>query len=128
MAWSVRKKTEWRTIDEDLVTILGGIKGSVERKLEERGALYITTGPKDMVLRSNKLRKVYLIELTIPWWSCIQEARKRKRLKYTDLASEMGNKGWDTKIYPVEVGCRSFGATSTTTLQRYLGINGWALR
>ena len=80
-----------------------------------------------MVMWSNKLWKVYLIELTILWESCIQEAHEKKRLKYTDLASKIGNRGWDTKIYPVEVGCRGFVATSTITLLRYLGIAGRAL-
>ena len=46
----------------------------------------------------------------------MQEAHERKKLKYTDLASEMGNRGWDTKINPAEVGCCGFVATSTITL------------
>ena len=83
-------------------------------------------GP-DMVMWSNKLWKVYLIELSIRWESCIQEAHEGKRIKYTDVASEIGNRGWDTKIYPVEVGCWGFMATSNILLLRYLGITGRAL-
>lgn len=87
-----------------------------------------TTLRPDMVLWSRSLKKVFIIELTVPLEDSVDEAYERKHLRYADLASEARHHGWNTEVRPVEVGCRGFVATSTTRLLRDLGIKGQSQR
>lgn len=87
-----------------------------------------TTLRPDMVLWSPLMKSVYIIELTVPWENAVEEAYERKKLRYTELAMDAQQRGWSTKIYPVEVGCRGFVASSTIRLLRDLGVQGQALR
>ena len=45
-----------------------------------------------------------------------------------DLAAEAEGRGWNVKVWPVEVGCRGFVASSTTRLLKEVGIRGQAQR
>lgn len=47
-----------------------------------------TTLRPDMVLWSCLLKKVFIIELTVPWEDSVDEAYKRKHLRYAELAAE----------------------------------------
>lgn len=72
----------------------------------------------DVVLWSSSLKFCYIIELTVPWevLCAVEEAYERKKLRYTDLAADAQQQGWNIKVCPVEVGCRGFIATSTSRL------------
>ncbi len=87
-----------------------------------------TTLRPDLVLWSPSLKSVYITELTVPWENSTEEAYERKKLRYTELAADAQQRGWKAKVYPVEVGCRGFVASSTIRLQKDLGIHGQALR
>ena len=76
------------------------------------------------MLWSNTQKLVYIIELTVPWEDAVEEAYERKKLRYTNLAAEAEDNGWEARVRPVEVGCRGFVATSTAKLLRELGIRG----
>ena len=82
----------------------------------------------DLVLWSTSLKLVYIIELTVPWESAVEEAFERKKLRYAELAAEVQQQGWKARVRPVEVGCRGFVATSTSRLLRELGVRGKAHR
>ena len=82
----------------------------------------------DMVLWSPSRKAVYIIELTVPWENSVEEAYERKKLRYTELAADATQRGWNAKVWPVEVGCRGFVASSTIRLLKELGIHGQALR
>ncbi|XP_061099664.1 uncharacterized protein LOC133129522 [Conger conger] len=82
----------------------------------------------DMVLWSPSRRKVFIIELTVPWEDSVDEAYERKHLRYAELAAEAQHRGWNTEVRPVEVGYRGFVATSTTRLLRDLGVRGQTQR
>ena len=82
----------------------------------------------DMILYSTSSRRVYIIELTIPWEDSIFEAYERKKTKYSELASEMKDNGWNTSVCPVEVTARGFVAKSTINLLKELGFRGRGLR
>ena len=69
----------------------------------------------------------YLIELTVPWEDSVEEAYERKKLCYAELAAEAKECGWNTKVHPVEVGCRGFVASSTIRLLKDLRSHGQAL-
>lgn len=49
----------------------------------------ITTNLRpDLILWSTSQKLLYIVELTVPWESAVDEAYKRKCLKYTDIAAE----------------------------------------
>ncbi|KAK0136320.1 hypothetical protein N1851_027790 [Merluccius polli] len=75
---------------------------------------------------SASIKLVYIIELTVPWESSVEEAYERKRLRYTELVADVQQQGWRAKVRPVEVGCRGFVATSTFRLLREMGVQGKA--
>ena len=87
-----------------------------------------TTLRPDLVLWSPSMKLVYIIELTAPWENSTEEAYEHKKLRYTELAADAQQQGWNAKVYLVEVGCRGFVASSTIRLLKDLGINGQALR
>ena len=61
-----------------------------------------------MVVWSEEARKIILIELTVPWEDGCEEAYERNPTKYQDLVEQCRDKGWQTWLFPVEVGCRGF--------------------
>ena len=83
-----------------------------------------TTLRPDLVLWSPSLKKVYIIELTVPWEDRVDEAYERKHLRYAELAAEAQHRGWNAEVRPVEVGCRGFVARSTPRLFADLGVRG----
>jgi hypothetical protein len=62
----------------------------------------------DLVIWSTKARRVILAELTVAWEAGVQKAHSRKEGKYTELAAQCRLAGWDTQLYPIEIGCRGF--------------------
>ncbi|KAK0156516.1 Retrovirus-related Pol polyprotein from type-1 retrotransposable element R2 [Merluccius polli] len=82
----------------------------------------------DLVLWSASLKLVYIIELTVPWEGAVEEAYERKKLRYTELAADAQQQGWNAKVRPVEVGCRGFVASSTSRLLLEMGVRGKAHR
>lgn len=58
----------------------------------------------------------------------MDEAFEQKRLRYSNLAAEAGERGWNIRVLSGEVGCRGFVASSTTRLLRGLGVRGQAQR
>ncbi|RXN15156.1 proteasome subunit beta type-7-like protein [Labeo rohita] len=67
-------------------------------------------------------------QLTVPWEDAVEEAFERKSLKYTELAADAEQRGWKSKVCPVEVGCRGFVGKSTIRLLKELGVQGQTLR
>lgn len=53
----------------------------------------------DLVLWSSTLRTVYIIELIVSWEDAVEEAYERKSLKYTELAGNVGKRGWKDLPY-----------------------------
>ncbi|KAK0146517.1 hypothetical protein N1851_014151 [Merluccius polli] len=48
----------------------------------------------DMIITSEALRQLIILELTVPWEECIEEANERKCAKYQDLVEECRERGW----------------------------------
>ncbi|MGH0137775.1 UNVERIFIED_CONTAM: hypothetical protein FKN15_064481 [Acipenser sinensis] len=57
----------------------------------------------DIVLWSGSARLVHLVELTVPWEDSVDEAYKRRKLWYTQIATEAEQCGWRVQVYPVKV-------------------------
>ena len=89
-------------------------------QLAFRSEIATTTLRPDMVLWSPSLKKVFIIELTVPWEDSVDEAYEQKRLHYAELAAEAQHRGWNADVRPVEVGCRGFVAESTIRLLKNL--------
>lgn len=100
----------------------------LDRKLVFPPEIVATTLRPDMVLWSPTTKLAYVVELTVPWEEGVEEAYERKKNKYSDLATEASQNSWKTSIFPVEVGCRGFVATSTTSLLRKIGLKGRSLQ
>lgn len=58
----------------------------------------------------------------------MEAAYERKKTRYADLKTESEQRGWKTRVCPVEVGCRGFVAGSAVSLLRELGVQGQNLR
>ncbi len=82
----------------------------------------------DIVLWSDSLRVVILLELTVPAEVNAVAAHSRKRSRYADLQSEIQTTtsadgiGWVVHVFPFEVTARGFVGGSVNMLLRSLGL------
>ncbi len=60
----------------------------------------------------------------MPWEEGWEEAFKRKSECYKYLVQDCRDKGRQTWLYPVEVGCRGFPAHSAWKLMTDIGLRG----
>ncbi len=80
----------------------------LEKQLKFPSHIVVTTLRTDIILVSESIKQVVLLELTVPW----EEAFERKLSKYEGLISDCRQAGWRARCIPVEVGCRGFAARS----------------
>ncbi len=78
-----------------------------------------------MIVTSEVLKQLIMLELTVPWEERIEEANERKRAKYQELVEECRERGWRTFYEPIEVGCRGFAGRSLCKVLSRLGVTGW---
>ena len=81
-----------------------------------------TTKKPDLVIWSEELKEVHLVELTVPHEDNISSAHERKENRYEALVGECEEAGWKAMHFPVEVGCRGYIATSITKWMRVAGL------
>ena len=82
----------------------------------------LTAKRPDIVIWSVKAKKVFVIELTVPYEENFDWAHQRKLEKYEDLREQCVRKGWITNVFPIEVGCRGFVVNSTAVFLTNLGL------
>jgi len=85
----------------------------------------ITGERPDLVLWSETLKLVVLIELTVPSECNVTDAYRRKSEKYGKpggLCDEIRNRGWKVELMPVEVGVLGYIAVSTQKALKRVGI------
>ena len=84
----------------------------------------LTTKRPDIVIWSVKAKKkkVFVIELKVPYEENFDWAHQRKLEKYEDLREQCVRNGWITNVFPIEVGCRGFIANSTSVFLTNLGL------
>ena len=78
----------------------------------------------DMLLMSEKSKRVGIVELTVPSEERVELSGELKREKYQGLKQEGERKGWRVRIWTVEVGCRGFPAASMAAFLKDMGIGG----
>ena len=77
---------------------------------------------------SRQSKTLVAIELTVSFEESCEEAHDRKSLKYAELMADCKDKGWNFRLFPVEVGCREFSVQSVWKLLTRLGISGRACK
>ena len=82
----------------------------------------VTALRPDVVLFSNSTKQVIIAELTVPWETRIEESHERKMNKYDELKQMCQLQGWKCLVFPIEVGCRGFPATSVSSFARMIGL------
>ncbi|KAI8482700.1 hypothetical protein Bbelb_395800 [Branchiostoma belcheri] len=98
----------------------------LDRQLHFPSSICATTLRPDLVLWSEDLKSVLIVELTVPWEENIQVAFERKKTRYEELVQQCRLNGWKTQLYPVEIGVRGFAGSSLLRLCRDLQIRGKA--
>jgi hypothetical protein len=86
--------------------------------------IYPTPERPDIIIWSNSIRTVVLIELTCPAEEGIEAASLRKVARYTGLIANIGQSGWKGHLLTIEVGARGYVAQSTRHCFRKLGLTG----
>ena len=76
----------------------------------------------DIVLFSDSLQTVILIELTCPAEENIADAQLRKEIKYTPLKDQIKDNKWKCHLMTIEVGARGFVSGSVWRCLRKLGF------
>ena len=66
--------------------------------------IVVTQLRPDLVIWSDTLRVVVMLELTIPHERGLTDANKRKAEKYAALKQECTDRGWRVELLPVEMG------------------------
>jgi hypothetical protein len=100
----------------------------LEKRLVFPQDIVVTTQRPDMVLQDAVQRRLMIVELTVPWEANVQESHQRKKLRYEELRLACELKGWRTRCYAVEVGCRGFAGLSLRKFYQELGLEGKDLR
>ena len=78
----------------------------------------------DMILLSDKAKRMGIVELTVPSEERVEISGELKRAKYEEIEREGRKKGWAVRVWTVEVGCRGFPAASMASFLKDLGIGG----
>ncbi len=82
----------------------------------------VTTLRPNMVLLSRSTKTIIVVELTVPWEGRLAISHEFKKAKYQDLIDEASIKGWNGALFPIEVGCRGFPATSVHYFLKKIGF------
>ncbi|XP_063689202.1 uncharacterized protein LOC134822224 [Bolinopsis microptera] len=76
----------------------------------------------DVVIYSDKAKKVYLMELTCGNEQNFADQEKRKMKRYQQLTEEIEANGWACKLQTVEVGARGIYNYSLPTFMNHLNV------
>ena len=80
----------------------------------------------DIVIYSNSLKIVVLVELTCPCEERFEESQLAKDDRYgegSDLWNKCVGNGWKVVLFPVEVGARGYAAKSLSSCLLKLGLS-----
>ena len=76
----------------------------------------------DIIIFSNNLKRVILIELTCPCEENMEAWHNAKVNKYMPLKSVIENNGWNVDLFAVEVGARGYCSRSVLCCFKSLGL------
>ena len=81
-----------------------------------------TTSRPDVVIFSNQLKKVMIMELTCGNEENFSDQKSYKTRKYQQLVHEIGMNDWSCKLLTVEMGCRGIYNDSLPAFYNSIGI------
>lgn len=85
--------------------------------------IYVTPLRPDIIIWSSSIKKVFLVELTVPLEENFGDATLRKSQRYNDLCNQINDTTiWKAAHFPFEVGARGFVARSTRSMLKKMGI------
>ena len=100
------------------------LKTDLESRLKIPSYIIQTNQRPDMVIISESTKQMSIIELTVPTEDRIQISAELKLSRYSELLEECKRRGWRTRMWTVEVGCRGFPAASVGRLLKDIGYRG----
>ena len=86
------------------------------------GHITLTSLRPDIVIFSNSLKRVILIELTCPCEEDMESWHSIKLTKYSALVESILLNGWCVDLFAIEVGARGCCSRSATTCLKRLGF------
>ena len=96
----------------------------LDKQLKVPGEICITNLRPDMLLISKSTKQLGIIELTVPSEERVEISSELKKNKYAVIEEDGRLKGWKTRVWAVEVGCRGFPASSLSSMLREMGCVG----
>ena len=96
----------------------------LDKQLKVPGEIAVTNLRPDMLLISKSTKQLGIIELTVPSEQRVEISSELKKNKYAVIEEEGRLKGWKTRVWAVEVGCRGFPASSLSSMLREMGCTG----
>ena len=87
------------------------------------GHIAVSAQRPDIVIYSNSLKKVLLIELTCPCEENMEAWHSQKVSKYSCLVNTIRTNGWCVDMFAIEVGARGYCSRSLTLCLRRLGLS-----
>ena len=90
--------------------------------------LAVTRLRPDLLLYSVKTKICNILELTCCCEENIEECHRKKFEKYNSLSKAVMLNGWETYLFPIEVGARGYCGTSVKSCFSRLGFSGKLLR
>ena len=87
------------------------------------GHIAVSALRPDIVLYSNSLKRVIIIELTCPCEENMEAWHSTKQTKYSPLINIIFGNGWFVDFFAVEVGARGYCSRSVTTCLKRLGFD-----
>ena len=96
-----------------------------EKPLSIPAHIAATAQRPDIILTSEAVKQLVIIELTVPIEERTGVTTELKTARYEDdVAKAAELKGWKTVIYAVEMGCRGFTAPSMRRMLKEIGFDG----
>ena len=83
----------------------------------------ITSRRPDAVFYSNSLKRVVLLELTVPIEDRVLKSQQLKTRRYDALVKECASNGWRASLLTIEVGCRGYACGSIKHVLMQLGLS-----
>ena len=78
----------------------------------------------DLIFFTNKLKKIVIWELTVPWEAHMEETYERKKLKYDDLLEQCRSNGWKASCLPYRRRRERFYRESLCKILSDIGVIG----
>ena len=100
------------------------MKVDLDKRLKVPVEIADTNLRPDLILVSERTKKMGLVELTVPLEENVETAGERKMTKYSIIHEEGKRNGWNVRMWSVEVGCRGFPAASMATFLKDIGMRG----